>query len=78
MNDERSEASLKRIEDRVTRIDDKVDRLLIGGRGEEGLISRVARIEDRQSSVGTLCAWLAASFAALGAVVLPSWFRSQQ
>ena len=70
---------LKRIEESVKTLNDKVDRLLVGSHGVDGLIGRVARVEDRQGLLawvaGVLAAVTAGLTAALASTILPGWFK---
>lgn len=63
MND--FEATLKRIESTVAKLDGKVERLLVGDNSGPGLIARVTKVEDRQGLLAWLCGWIVASVAAL-------------
>ncbi len=73
---ERLSKQLDRIEARGKATEDKLDRLLIGHRGDDGLIGRVAKIEHRQTSLRNWSAGIAAAVAALAASLAPGWFRS--
>lgn len=73
---ERFAVQLDRIEARGKATDEKIDRLLIGHRGDDGLIGRVAHLEHRQSSLRNWSATIAAAVAALAASLAPGWFRS--
>ena len=73
------DVTLLHIENQIRTLDRKFDRLLIGGNGEdEGLLSRVARVEERQSRLVAWCGWLTAAGFAAVAWLLPGSYRTPQ
>lgn len=70
--------TLQRIEQRVNQLDQKIDRLLVGGPGDEGLLTRVARVEERQGRIAAFYAWVLAAGAAIMAWLIPGSHRTQQ
>ncbi len=72
------EPSLLQVINHLHRIDDKLDRVLIGSPGDEGLLTRVARIEERQGR-GAAWFWAAccAGLAVGGVVARLVWMMPQ-
>ena len=72
---ERYEARLDRIESNVQMLVEKIDRLLIGEHGNDGLIGRAARNEEQYRGIRAFVAWLTIGVLAMAAILAPGWFK---
>lgn len=69
------ESRLSAIQGDVREMRTKLDRLLVGENGTDGLFTRVVRVEDRQDALAWFCRWIGAAVAGLAAVIVPGWFK---
>ncbi len=66
---------------RLTEIRDEireVKRLLIGGNGDDGALTRITKIESHQGFITTCYIWVLFGIFSLAAMVVPGYFHQQK
>lgn len=69
------------IDRRLTEIRDdlrELRKLLSGGNGDDGALTRITKLEQGQSFIRTCYLWLAAGVIALFWMVAPNYFQQQK
>lgn len=72
---DRLHARLDHFEQAVLKLGEKIDRLLIGEQGNDGLLGRAVRIEEQYRGLRAFVAWLTVGITALAATLAPGWFK---
>ena len=65
-------------ERRLQRIETKLDRIINGNSGQDGIFDRLTRIESRQGFLSCCYGWIVAGMMALGAMVIPGYFHGEK